>query len=126
MADHPPASSRRWPMCGAPTPAARRHHGWQSAPPAAIQPEPEPDVPVTATWPGLAAAVAELTARIGGIPAGPAETDVDQGSVIAALAIIGAAALRDLLPDGGAGLLTGLGLAAARETAGIDPGSTAD
>jgi hypothetical protein len=121
-----PDQIRRWPMCGPPTDVARQHHGWKRETPAAGQRQPEQDVSSGATWPGLAAAVAELTARIDGIRLGPAENHVDPGSVIAALAVIGAAVLRDLLPDSGAGLLTGLGLAAARQTAGIDLGSTAD
>jgi hypothetical protein len=111
-------------MCGPPSAAARPRPGWKREAPPSGPPQPEGDVPAGATWPGLAAAVAELTARIAGIPPGQTRTEVDQGSVIAALALIGAAALRGLLPDAGAGLLTDIGMAAARETAGMELPST--
>jgi len=111
-------------MCGAPTSTARQHHGWQRTTSAAAP--PKPDVPAPATWPGLAAAVAELTARIAGIPPGHAGNDGDPGSAIAVLAMIGAAVLRELLPDAGQNVLTHLDMAVARETAGIDPGGAAE
>jgi hypothetical protein len=91
---------------------------------AARKPEPAPPqaehaaLPdAAATWQGLAAVVALLTARLGGYRIGPGDVadDVPPAAIVAAMLTLTAAALTQLLDDHGEALLRDLGLLAARE-----------